>query len=259
MLLLCFFNFLWLSHIIYPIAVFNFTAHWPDNTAHFHENSEPFDPSNWFSMGCLRGAQILLQILENSFYSFYFLNQILQRTKSLLRSKNKFQWKQWYANAPEEVLCGLATLQSDGYYGALFWRQVIPNPNSTPSSANTLEALSGTIQLKEEHIPRFCLAPSDGITTWSSGGRLTAYIYARGCLIRLALLFPIGLRRKASAAHCLRNLIRRWCHLNKAKRWKTGSEPYGKRAWESFTSSLCFHGEWARVGGHAATLAARLS
>lgn len=176
-------------------------------------------------------------------FSFLFLSQIPQRTKSLFGgSKNKFQWKQWYANAPEEVLCGRATLQSDGYYGALFWRQVIPNPNSTPSSANTLEALSGTIQLKEEHIPRFCLAPSDGITTWGSGGRLTAYIYARGCLMRLALLFPIGLRRKASAAHCPRNLIRRWCHLNEAKRSKTASEPHGERAWESFTSSLCFHG-----------------
>lgn len=212
-----------------------------------------------FQWDVSRGAPNITANPWEFFLFFIFLNQIPQRTKRLLRSKNKFQWKQWYANAPEEVLCGLATLQSDGYYGALFWRQVIPNPNSTPSSANTLEALSGTIQLKEEHIPRFCLAPSDGITTWSSGGRLTAYIYARGCLIRLALLFPIGLRRKASAAHCLRNLIRSWCHLNKAKRWKTGSEPYGKRAWESFTSSLCFHGEWARVGGHAAKLAARLS
>lgn len=108
----------------------------------------------------------------------------------------------------------------------LFWRQASPKPNGTFSSGNTLVDLSGTIQLDRAAERgaqcRFCLPPSDGITTWSSGGRLTAYIYHRSCLIRLGSLYPIALRRKALAAHSLRNLITHWCNLNKPKPLKTG-------------------------------------
>lgn len=66
------------------------------------------------------------------------------------------------------------------------------------------------------HSP-LCPQPFDGITMWTSWGRITAYISHRSCLIRLSLLYPIGLRRKALLAHSLHNLIIHWCNLNKPK------------------------------------------
>lgn len=68
---------------------------------------------------------------------------------------------------------------------------------------------------------RLCPQPFDGITMWTSLGRITAYIYHRSCLIRLGLLYPIGLRRKAFLTHSLYNLIIRWCNLNKPKPLKS--------------------------------------
>lgn len=124
----------------------------------------------------------------------------------------------------------------------VFWRRASPNPNGTFSSGKTLVDLSGTIQLDRSaergaH-SRYCLPPSDGITTWSGGGRLTAYIYHRSCLIRLGSLYPIALRRKALAAHSVRNLITRWCDLNKPKPLKTGEWTIRRESMRKFRQHI---------------------
>lgn len=102
--------------------------------------------------------------------------------------------------------------ESSGTYVSLFWRQVILNPNSTLSSGNTLVDLPGTIQLDR-------LLKEDPIL-----------LFVRSLLIGLQCE-PV----KALLAHSLYNLIIHWCNLNEpqALAFKR-SEPYGKRAWETF-------------------------
>lgn len=116
-------------------------------------------------------------------------------------------------------LSGWRTLQSDGYYVVLFSRQVISKPQLRSLK---WKYISGSVWYnaawrtgeRGAHSP-LCPEPFDAITMWSGRGRITAYIYYRSCLIRLALLYPIGLRHKALLAHSLYNLIIHWCNLNK--------------------------------------------
>lgn len=89
------------------------------------------------------------------------------------------------------------------------------------------------------HSP-LCPQPFDGITMWTSQGRITAYIYHRSCLIRLALLYPIVLRRKALLAHSSYNLIIHWCNLNEPKPLKSKAWTIRQESMRKFSPTLFF-------------------
>lgn len=117
-----------------------------------------------------------------------------------------------------------------GFHGTLFGRKIAPNSTSnTPSSGNILADSSGATQfdgiLKEEHILLFVPCLFDGITAWTIGRGITAYIYYRSGLIRLGLLCPdVKVYQLGLCALWLSVL------LNKLEPTKATSEPYGNES-----------------------------
>lgn len=93
------------------------------------------------------------------------------------------------------------------------------------------------------HSP-LCPQAFDRITMWTSGGGITAYIYYRSCLIRLTLLCPIAIRRKASPAHSLHNLIIHWCNLNKPKPLKSKEWTIRQESMRKFSAQTLFAFEY---------------
>lgn len=139
------------------------------------------------------------------------------------------------------VNCGWISLQSKNYNVSLFSRQIF----QLQLDSLKWKYISGSVWYNaawqgSERGPHSPLCPEsfDRITMWTSQGRITAYIYHRSCLIRLALLYLVGLRRKASLACSLLNLIIHWCSLNRPKHLKLKEWTIWQREHEKvFTNS----------------------
>lgn len=188
-------------------------------------------------MDCLSGTQSWLvsqcstEVLERVKPCDYMKIKVLPpaATRSTMCESNHMLISLW------NQLSGWRTLQSDGYYVVLFSRQVISKPQLRSLkwkyiSGSVWHNAAWRTGERGAHSP-LCPGPFDAITMWTSRGRITAYIYHRSCLIRLALLYPIGLRRKALLAHSLYNLIIHWCNLNKPK-------PFKSKEWTIWQESM---------------------